>query len=182
MGKSLIIKGADFSQNAIEFTTNWYYHVFSDKIQEGEGEFVNARRDRGGWMFPEVNEAIKGKTVNVIKVQPVIAGRFNFYIINSSEIETLTTLPNPCSFIDIKESDIGVITEYVLSSPISIEEGEALVIGDYDENRTEATTVAFYHYDGYKNFWYLVGTTGVNHIIHHTSAYAPFDIGQRVFL
>lgn len=129
MGKSLIIKGADFSANAIEGTgIVWDYQGFTENYgtatEYGPGGTVN-----GAWTIKAINEALRGKTVSVVRCVPKAAGVFNFYKVSTSP-DNLTTLPAVVAYITIPSASINQETNFELSTPITLASNEYLIFGE----------------------------------------------------
>lgn len=122
MGKSLIIKGADFSQNTISIT--WYVDRYTDYTLSKSANVVN-----GGWALSDSDAAtLQGKTVNIIKFKPVSSGTFKLFVAHAKNATSVTEKAT----ITISSSEAGteVTKEF---TPFQIGEGEYLVFGEAND-------------------------------------------------
>lgn len=75
MGKGLIIKGADFYDNAVDISpgTPVYYNDYTSEVLEGNTTFSTTNKF---YMLPESVTALglKGKTIQVVKFKAAAAG------------------------------------------------------------------------------------------------------------
>ena len=71
MGKSLIIKGADFSQVAVEVEPTLVWLIDSYKDEKSTTKAVSS----AGWFIPANYSLVQGKTVNRIKLKIGNTGR-----------------------------------------------------------------------------------------------------------
>ena len=123
MGKSLVIKGADFSENGIQETTptlNWYIDSTLNT-----GSLSSANRANGGWAFKEGDMSLlQGKTINRLKLIPSIEGTLNLY--------KATSLSGPVTLVAsilIPDADVNTISVYEFNG-FTLGENEVLVIGE----------------------------------------------------
>lgn len=125
MGKSLVIKGADFSANGIPQTTPtlvWYINECRSTIQSGS--LNNAKLANGGWCFTDANNSLlQGKTINRIKFVPSQAGIINFYK-SSSRSGPVTLVAS----LTVLAAHIGEVTEYELEE-FTLGGAEYFIIG-----------------------------------------------------
>lgn len=127
MGKKLIIKGADFSTNAVEEVT-WYIDVTDSGWATNPGTSASA-----GWSYPASQEsAYIGQPINAIKVKNATAGVMTIYKV--SELGQAGTL-----LATINVTQANVLTTYVLPTTVTINSGEHLVFHD-------STDTAFFRY------------------------------------
>jgi hypothetical protein len=101
MGKSLIIKGADFSANAVpSYTYNWYITEYTDISNKAH---LTQTFDVQYGGFSSVSwDALKGKTINCMKCKCANAGTFTICV--SSD---LTTTPRLQQSITFSAEDAG---------------------------------------------------------------------------
>lgn len=128
MGKSLVIKGADFSANGIPEhipALTWYIDSCIN-----DASVSAANKANGGWAyFSEDNALLQGKTINRIKLIPSLEGTLNIYSADSlSGNKTLRAT------ITILEEEKGNITTYSFQE-FTLGANEIFVIG---EANTEA--------------------------------------------
>ena len=124
MGKALIIKGADFSQNAIEISTTWYVDRYTDYTLSRTANINN-----GGWaLSDDDNATLQGKTVNTLKFKPVSSGTFKLFVASTKNATSVTEKAT----ITINSSEAGteVIKEF---TPFQIGAGEYLVFGEAND-------------------------------------------------
>lgn len=129
MGKRLIIKDADFSANAVySGNIHWYYRGFSEFYGSESGSQVSGTNS-GGWSLAPMFDALRGKTINIVKGLAAAAGTFNFYKV-AQEPNTVTQLPERSAYITIQNSDVGKITTFTFNTPVSLADNEYLVCGE----------------------------------------------------
>lgn len=112
MGKSLIIKGADFSANGIEvYIEHWYVTLGTDLLTYIGPDPTN-NSGSAAWSFSDDNNAlVQGKTVNLIRFVPADAGEFKLFVLNSRT----TSLGSPAATITVNSADVGNLTKYEFS-------------------------------------------------------------------
>lgn len=130
MGKSIIVFGANFELNALENEGSvvWHYKGFTENYGIYPA-FGPGGLSYGGWSLEPMFDALKGKTINIVRGLPTSAGTYNFYKVNQVPYE-VETLPSPSASITISEEQVGEITEFVLSTPIVMGNDEYLVCGE----------------------------------------------------
>ena len=109
MGKSLIIKGADFSANGIEvYKEHWYVTLGTDMIVHKSATPTN-NSGSAAWTFSDANNAlVQGKTLNLIRFIPGDSGEFKMFLLNSRT----ASLGSPVATITVNSSDVGNLTKY----------------------------------------------------------------------
>ena len=109
MGKSLIIKGADFSANGIDVVRKtWYITKGTDYLAD-KIPTPTKNADSGAWSFNDsVNALIQNKTINLIRFVPADAGEFKMFLLD----ERTDSLGSPVATINVASGDIGNLTEY----------------------------------------------------------------------
>ena len=86
MGKSLIIKGADFSANAIKVHT-WF---LTENDTYGSGASINVSAVYGAYC--PVNDALlQGKTINCIKLKAGTVGAITLVKVSSNDASGVAT-------------------------------------------------------------------------------------------
>ena len=85
MGKSLVIKGADFSENGISTSATWIAQYPSDILIGGSGRVVSS----DVIFFPIASEVTRlnmvGKTIRFIKLNAAAAGTISVYTIATAD-------------------------------------------------------------------------------------------------
>lgn len=122
MGKRLIIKGADFSENAIGTGAKPVWYI--DQILPDISTALKANVVNGGWAFSNTDNAkLQGRVINSVKFYPATDGVLNFYKgalgSNGTKIGSITISP----------SQVGtrVIATF---TPVTINSGEYFMIGE----------------------------------------------------
>lgn len=129
MGKTLIIKGADFSENAVA-KTKWYNSVTS---LQGINTFTNKKII----VDPVAQELMElmGKPVNTVRLYSISAGSIDIGIVGvtGSRKEGTITLgeERATHSYDIIEGE----NEITLIEPIVLEEGECIYLNDESHNK-----------------------------------------------
>lgn len=109
MGKSLIIKGADFSVNGIEVYTEQWYVTLGTSLIAYKSDAVTNNATSAAWTFADANNAlIQGKTLNVMRFVPGNTGEFKMFLLNSRT----SSLGTPAATIVVKPADVGILTKY----------------------------------------------------------------------
>ena len=99
MGKSLIIKGADFSANAVKVLT--WFMTENDTYESGATINVPA----GFAAYCPYNDALlQGKTINCIKLKAGTAGTITLVKVSSNDASGVAT---PIATITIDSEDVG---------------------------------------------------------------------------
>lgn len=78
MGKKIIVNGADFSENGVEYKETMYLHTYTDY----GGGANKPTAANGGWAFGNVSAPYSGlvnKTINFVRFKSKQAGILNFY-------------------------------------------------------------------------------------------------------
>lgn len=99
MGKSLIIKGADFSANAVKVLT-WFI-IENDTY--GSGASTNVPASFAAYC-PLSGTALQGKAINCIKLKAATAGTITLVKVSSNDASGVAT---PIATITIDADDIG---------------------------------------------------------------------------
>jgi hypothetical protein len=172
MGKRLIIKDADFSQNGIE-VKGWFIDELDVLSAAGIGTLAIASAASAGWAFLDaVNEKIVGRRLNKVKFRAATQGVLNFYVV--SDLSMIPSTPN--ASVVVGSEDVGVDKEYDLSNVVTIRAGERLVIGEPGM----AGGVTFY-YLGFAGaeygFYRKVGTPEYNIFESEAGSSLYFNVG-----
>ena len=134
MGKSLIIKGANFSANKIEYTENLVIYVNQGLSSISEASVAN--RANGGWCFLEANNAkLQNVPINYVSFYPSNEGQLNFYRGAKGSTGSLIASCNITSN-DIGKIKIFTFEEITLSSSEFFIIGEANSAGGFYYNRS----------------------------------------------
>ena len=132
MGKILVLKDADFSQNGIEPTTTWYI----DRCQSIS--LLDANRVNGGWAFHiEDNALLQNKPINRIKMIPSKVGVMNIY--KTSNLTGPVTL---VASFNITSDQLNVITEFPINT-FELNSNEFFVLGEANNVSGFKYTTAF---------------------------------------
>lgn len=172
MGKKLIIKGADFSQNGI-VGTGWFIDELDVLSAAGIGTLRPAITTSAGWAFLDaVNEKIVGKRLNKVKFRAASQGVLNFYVV--SDLSMLPSTPN--ASVVVGSEDIGVDREYNLSNAITIKADERLVIGE--PGMTGGAAFYYHSSPGPEyGFYRKVGTAEYNIFTSEVGSSLYFNVG-----
>ena len=109
MGKSLIIKGADFSANGIEVYTEYWYVTLGTDLLDCKGPNPTNNSGSAAWSFSDdYNSLVQGKTINLIRFVPADAGEFKLFVLNSRT----ASLGSPVATITVNSADVGNLTKY----------------------------------------------------------------------
>lgn len=103
MGKVMIIKNADFQENALEKVYNWLFGYSQEDYDLSNKEAVPSYGTYAPTSYPELQNHIIYK----IKIKPSSSG-----VLTICKSDTLSGTLVPVTTINIPESDIGTITEY----------------------------------------------------------------------
>lgn len=99
MGKSLIIKGADFSANAVK-VLKWY---ITENDQYGAGASIKVPASYAAFC-PFSGDNLQGKTINCIKLKAGTAGIITLVKVSNNDASGVAT---PIATITISSEDIG---------------------------------------------------------------------------
>lgn len=100
MGKKLVIKGADFSANAINESADVWYTDFLDHYTPTS----NANLVNGGWAHnADDNSLVQNKPINRIRLVPSQAGTFKIGVASAYLSASVTNLAT----ITIEAGDVG---------------------------------------------------------------------------
>lgn len=151
MGKKLIIKGADFSTNAVKITT-WLVDEYDQAVALGRSITATVIYDVAGFA---PNYDFGGKTINVIKLKIARAGSLSIMIGDSRTDENAKRVAE----LQFTNEDVGkvVIKQF---EPISIPTGKYLWIGksgdtalfNYSNQNIEPSS-------SFGPFWVSMGTS-----------------------
>lgn len=123
MGRKLIIKGADFSANAVDdVTLTWYVNVEDDNTWGPNP----AKNTSAGWCYPTSTESnFIGQPINMVKLKPSAVGTITLY-----KIPALGSAGTLVATINATQEQVNVLTTYMLPSTFVINSGEHLVLCD----------------------------------------------------
>ena len=127
MGKKLVIKGADFSQNGLRNyksilnISNNDFFIFSRDTEKGDA-----------YCYGETSTVTQQK-LNVpiigIRILPVLSGIIPVRVASFSNDYSPYTSIRFIQNITVSPVDIGIIKNYFLNSPIELSSGEKIVFG-----------------------------------------------------
>lgn len=121
MGKKLIIKGADFSTNAIKGIITWFVDEYDQAVALGRSLTATVNYGSAGFA---PNFDFGGKVINVMKLKIVAAGTLSIMIGDSYTDENAQKVAE----LQFTSEDVGqVVTKQF--EPISIPTGKFLWIG-----------------------------------------------------
>lgn len=121
MGKKLIIKGADFSTNAIEGIITWFVDEYDQAVALGKTPNTNANYAVAGFA---PNYDFGGKTINVLKFKVGAAGSFSIMMGNSRD----DTSPTKVGEITLTSEEVGTVVTKQFD-PITIPVGKYIWLG-----------------------------------------------------
>ena len=123
MGKKLIIKGADFSENAVDVRViEWYITQYTD-YGGSASSVVNVVN--GGWAYQSNhNSLIQGKLINALKFKAAAAGTLNLY---KGKLNS-TSKPQIGS-VSVSQSEVGTAVIKTFT-PYTMGANEYLIIGE----------------------------------------------------
>ena len=137
MGKTIVVKGADFSANGMTIIPAVHWYVDECTASPSSGSLLAANLANGGWVYSgNYDVLLRGKIVSRIKLIPSQAGTFNIYTTESSLSGAVTLRAS----ITIDAADIGRETVYSFQE-FSIPENGYIVFG-------EANSVGGFYYVG----------------------------------
>lgn len=140
MGKSLIIKGADFSQNAIEQTVVWY-NIYSDLVKS-----IRSSSGTFGQYAPRASAitelGLMGKPINLVKLNIEELPPSGIIRIGTANVTAIDV--TPFAYTEIKSYEY-IVTEGIntinLNEEITLSEGMTIfVYGLVYYNRAGATS------------------------------------------
>lgn len=122
MGKKIIIKGADFSENGLAVpVTTWYVTLGS--IPVGARSENPAYMNSSAWTFNDTyNSYVRGKTINRFRFIASSAGKFYFFVLDSRT----QSLGEPAASVIVTSDKVGVLEEYELSNDVYVGENQYL--------------------------------------------------------
>lgn len=142
MGKRLIIKGADFSQNGIYSQVSLWYITGYDDNKSNLSSTANTAN--GGWAFGDTDQnKVRGKVINQIKFKVSAAG--DFPIMKGSARNSMTEAAS----ITIEQAEIGTVVTKTFT-PVTVGESEYIAVGKpngagmYFTSSSSATPSGFY--------------------------------------
>lgn len=157
MGKSLIIKGADFSANAISKEYEWFVDDYSLAVQSGLSITAIAIAAAAGFTWPKSRHALyQGKAVNVIRFKAHSAGTISIF----RGVNASTDTPRVAEKIaDIMITSDEEGTEVIKNFPtIIFGNDECLVISSPQNDGLFAYCNNQSAYDGSSLFGLSIGT------------------------
>lgn len=136
MGKRIIVKGADFSTNAIkEYALIWHFTELSEGNPQGAGVFSS-----GGFMS---NIPWSGQVVNRIRFKLRRAGTLTIGKVNSRGTTTITDQ----QVLNVAGNQGDIVTLEI--NDITINEGEYLVFGIKND------TASFFYSDSLVKYQFV---------------------------
>lgn len=170
MGKKLIIKGADFSEVAVEVgvVRNFIYNI-SDAQMSGASDLWN--HSSGGFSVLD-QSALQGKTIDGVRLNVHTAGTVKIYKATAVNPKSMSAMTLVSSMTARSEG----IQNIDFDTPVSLGAGEFIVFGDAN-NVGGNTLRAKYHGSGgtslpyQQKFYYKCGQSGAG-----TASTASFDV------
>lgn len=130
MGKSLIIKGADFSENGVYKTVENWFLLLGTQYGHLKSSSPTNNSGAAAWSFSDGNNAlIQGKTINQIRFYPADAGVFKIFVLDSRT----SALGDPVATITVASGDVGNFTKYEFSD---IQVGDNQYLAFVDPSQT----------------------------------------------
>lgn len=129
MGKKLVIKGADFSENGLVYQETLYidnYTVMKNKAS------TEPNRANGGWAFgqPSIpSDKLTNKIINFVRFRAKTAGTLNFYRCASAKSGSKTLVTT----IEIESAQVNTEITHIFPE-ITLGE-EFFVIGEADSTQ-----------------------------------------------
>lgn len=152
MGKNLIIKGADFSANAIAGQVTWYVNEYDQAVAAHLTASLIANNAYAGFA---PNYDFGGKTINILKFVAGQAGVISLWLGNSATDTSAVKVAE----ITITSEEVGttVVKQF---SPINVPSGKKLWIGkSTDTGRFKYTPAASGPGSTFGAFWVLLGSS-----------------------
>lgn len=137
MGKKLIIKGADFSQNAIQGLTPYLPFDLQQEILDESLLTLNSRNDYARFSLGKslYDEYYSGKYIVGVKIKIATAGTLSFYIENPNNSEE--TLLETITFTNTGWQIV------LFNNPVKIENGKYIAVQTHlSEQTTDTATFA----------------------------------------
>lgn len=152
MGKNLIIKGADFSANAIAGVVTWYVNEYDQAVAAHLTASTNANSAYAGFA---PNYDFGGKTINILKFVAGQAGIISLWLGNSATDGSAVKVAE----ITITSEEVGTTVEKQFS-PVTVPSGKKLWIGkSTDTGRFKYAPAASGPGSTFGAFWVLLGSS-----------------------
>lgn len=151
MGKSLVIKGADFSANAIELETTWLVDEYDQLIAGGGSITATANPIYAGFA---PNFDFGGKAINTIKGYAKVAGKVTLWLGNSVTDSSAVKVAE----FDIESNEVDSVVTKMFST-INVPEGKKLWISKSTDTGAFGYDISHQHQSSLGGFWLLLGTS-----------------------
>ena len=160
MGKSLIIKGANFYDNRVPPIITWYVDEYDQAVAQGRTIATPANPAYAGFT-PAYD--FGGKTINILKMKIAQAGKITLWVGNSRS----DTNPTKVAELTFTSADVGQV-KTVDFDDIIVPAGKALWIG-------AASDTGYFAYNNeqtppgssFGDFWVLCGTANARQLEDH---------------
>lgn len=147
MGKKLIIRGADFSANAIEVQGSWLLGITDAQF--------NAQTNSTSWGAK--NKYAFAEQLNVIPANSVVLGvkvkthtTGNIYLYRGNFTSNTSKATNMTYIGTLIITEIDTIQTFMFDTPVLIGSGQCIVIGNPEQGQS-APVGAFYYGAGRNN-------------------------------
>lgn len=125
MGKKLIVKGADFSENAIQRNYTWFVNECARFVASATNA---ATRANGGWSLGNGStSSLQGHTFNVIRFKPSHSGALHIY--SAASRSDLTSAMTLLVTINVQAGDVGSVMQYEFN-PVTLAANAYIVFGE----------------------------------------------------
>lgn len=157
MGKNLIIKGADFSANAIAGEVTWYVNEYDQAVAAHLTATTYANPAYAGFT---PNYDFGGKTINILKFVAGQAGVISLWLGNSATDGSAVKVAE----ITITSQEVGTVVEKQFS-PISVPSGKKLWIGkNTDTGNFKYAPAVAGPGSTFGRFWVLMGSSSARQV------------------
>lgn len=165
MGKNLIIKGADFSANAIAGVVTWYVNEYDQAVAAHLTASTDANIAYVGFT---PNYDFGGKTINILKFVAGRAGVISLWVGNSATDTSAVKVAE----ITITSEEVGTTVEKQFTA-VNVPSGKKLWIGaSTDTGRFKYAPATAGPGSTFGAFWVLMGSssarqnTGLQQILY----------------
>lgn len=164
MGKQLVIKGADFSENALDVRNKRYWY----NVPNSQFEAADAAVATGGYGYSLVNQSpIQGKTLHGMRLNVTTTGVMSIFKTSTNGAKDKTLLTEVAT---VQASETG-IQDLDFSAPVVLGDDEYIVLGC---NGKGTNTIVFNHHNTS-----TVPAPVITQTLYHTVGHANCAIGQN---
>lgn len=144
MGKSLIIKGADFSANGIKMRT---YLMASEEDIESAANVIALYA--AGYAYSD-QSLLRGKTLKGIRANVETAGTIRVFKATSADLMSITSQSQMTEVATLTTGTVG-IQDIDFSSPITMGANDWLIFGAPDSETYDSLVMYYYAESGTYN-------------------------------